>query len=123
MILHDESILQKCGAHCHFASDLANAAKEMKLHDDAHPNITPELVLLEWSKKIGSDFEERLRMMRVDAKSLLAEMAHDIKVLKDRRQDSILELASKKAIILKQAIEIELQAKTIAQQAEEIAKL
>jgi hypothetical protein len=70
-------------------------------------------------------------MMRVDAmdpdgtsdKSLLADMAHDIKVLKDRRQDSMLELASKKAIILKQAIEIELQAKTIAQQAEEIAKL
>ncbi len=56
-------------------------------------------------------------MMRVDAKSLLAEMAHDIKVLKDRRQDSMLELASEKAIISKQAIEIELQAKTIAQQA------
>ena len=50
-------------------------------------------------------------MMRVDAmdpdgtsdKYLLADMAHDIKVLKDRQQDSMLELASKKAIILKQA--------------------
>jgi hypothetical protein len=48
MIRHYESILHKCGAHCRFASDLANAAKEMKLHDDAHPNLTPELVLLEW---------------------------------------------------------------------------
>ena len=129
IILHVESIMQKCGAHCRFASDLANAAKEMKLHDDVHPNLTQELVLLEWSKKISSDFEERPHMMRVDAmdpdgtsdKFLLAEMAHDIKMLKDRRQDSILELASKKAIISKQAIEIELQAKTIVQQAKEIA--
>ena len=129
MICHYKSILQKCGAHGCFASDLANAAKEMKLHDDVHPNLPQELVLLEWSKKISSDLEERLCIKRVgvmdadgtSGKSLLAEMAHE--VFKDRRQVSMLELASKKDITItsKQAIEIELQAKTIVQQAKEIA--
>jgi hypothetical protein len=51
MIHHYESMLQKCGTHCRFASDLANAAKEMKLHDDAHPNLTQELVLLKMVKE------------------------------------------------------------------------
>jgi hypothetical protein len=65
-------------------------------------------VLLEWSKKIKSDFNARSRIEKVRAMDpdgstdhcLLAEMADDMKVLKQNNNDVVLEVSTQKAIII-----------------------
>ncbi|KAL3785836.1 hypothetical protein HJC23_012391 [Cyclotella cryptica] len=93
MIRHYESVLEKCGAQSLFVTKLTEAATEVRLRDDAHPGLAPPIVLLEWSKTIRSDFKMRSRLERIKAmdpdgtrdKTLMAEMASDLKELKNAR--------------------------------------
>lgn len=107
------------------------AAQDINLHNDQHPGLPPKRVLLEWSKKIKSDVATRSRIEKVRAmdpdgsadQSLLAEMADDIKVLKQNNNDVVLEVATQTAIIIAQEMTINDQKSIMEKQAAEIAKL
>jgi hypothetical protein len=107
------------------------AVTKVNLDDDEHPGFTPDLVLIEWSKKIENDLLERAHIERVKAMgpdsthdhSLLAEMAQDLKTMRDGRNEVMLELASSKAIIADQSKQLAANQTVILRQAEEIAAL
>ena len=87
--------------------DLVHAAKEAGISDASLPDLSPELVLLEWTKRVGRDYKDRLRASCVEAMgkdqgigglyAMLAEMAMDVKEIKGEKQDMVLEIAGLKA--------------------------
>jgi hypothetical protein len=95
MVRHFEKIKETCGRRCRFVSDLIKAAESIKLHDVQHPLLTPELVLVEWSKKLSQDYKERERKNKIEAMDprgtqqnhLLVQMADDLKRLIESRND------------------------------------
>ena len=124
MLRHYQSIREKCGGHCRFISDLVNGAMAVKLRDDQYPELTPDLVLLEWSKKIQIHFNNESRKERIKAmdpegtngNSLLVEMSENISKLTENNNNILLEVATQKSTI----IDLE---KTIKKQSDEIQML
>lgn len=96
---------------------MEKAAVRAQIKDDMFPGISPKEVLAEWCRIITQDYEERLRIADVAAKGasdpmtaslhgVIAQMASDIKELKEDKRDSMLELASNKSIISQQEREL-----------------
>ena len=92
---------------------MAKAARSANINDDAFPDLSPELVLLEWSKKVASDYDSRLKIACVESmgatdpagltmNSMVASIASDVNELKEEKRLLISELASHKATISRQ---------------------
>ena len=97
---------------------LKKAARIAKIKDDSCPGVSSDMLLLEWSKIISSDCDQRFQIACVAAMgatdpagasfhTMLASMASDVKQMKDVKHSLVLELASHMATIPQQSVEID----------------
>lgn len=94
---------------------MEKAAVTAAIKDDLYPGISPQELLGVWSKIIAKDYDDRLRIAnvasmgtsnQVDLNAVIAQLASDVREMKEDKRALVMELASTKSLISQRDNEI-----------------